>query len=52
MTDALLIKILNQLRRIADTLEKANKLTIEKQKAELEGKLTKAEKEWLKEKAV
>ena len=52
MTDALLIKILNTLKKIANELEKANKLTIEKQKAGLEGMLTKAEKEWLKEKAV
>ena len=38
--------------KIANELEKANKLTIEKQKAELKGMLTKSEKEWLKEKAV
>ena len=52
MTDALLIKILNQLKRIANELEKTNKLTLEKQKAELKGTFTKAEMEWIRKKAV
>ena len=52
MTDALLMKILNTLRRIANELERANKLTLEKQKAELKGTFTKAEMEWIRKKAV
>ena len=52
MTDALLIKILNQLKRIADGVEKSNKLTLEKQKADLKGTFTKAEIEGVRKKAI
>jgi len=40
-------KLLKQLKRIADALEKANELAKEKQKADLKGMLTKSETEWL-----
>ena len=36
-----------QLKRIADALEKANELSKEKQKANINGILTKSETEWL-----
>ncbi len=52
MTDVLLIQILNTLKRIADGVEKSNKLTLEKQKAELTGTFTKAEMEWIRQKAI
>ena len=39
--------IVIQLKRIADALEKTNELTKEKQKADINGMLTKAETEWL-----
>ena len=40
-------KLLKQLKRIADALEKANELVKEEQKADLKGMLTKSETEWL-----
>jgi len=40
-------KLLKQLKRIADALEKANELAKEKQKADINGMLTKSETEWL-----
>ena len=40
-------KLLKQLKRIADALEKTNELAKEKQKADINGMLTKAETEWL-----
>ena len=40
-------KLLKQLKRIADALEKTNELVKEKQKADINGMLTKAETEWL-----
>jgi len=40
-------KLLKQLKRIADELEKANELAKEKQKADINGMLTKSETEWL-----
>ncbi len=40
-------KLLKQLKRIADALEKANELSKEKQKADINGMLTKSEIEWL-----
>jgi len=40
-------KLLKQLKRIADALEKANELSKEKQKADINGMLTKSETEWL-----
>jgi len=39
--------IVIQLKRIADALEKANELSKEKQKADINGMLTKSETEWL-----
>ena len=39
--------IVIQLKRIADALEKTNELAKEKQKADINGMLTKAETEWL-----
>ena len=39
--------IVIQLKRIADALEKANELAKEKQKADINGMLTKSEIEWL-----
>ena len=39
--------IVIQLKRIADALEKTNELTKEKQKADINGMLTKSETEWL-----
>ena len=39
--------IVIQLKRIADALEKANELAKEKQKADINGMLTKSETEWL-----
>jgi len=39
--------IVIQLKRIADALEKANDLAKEKQKADINGMLTKSETEWL-----
>ena len=44
--------IVEQLVGIREELNQANKLEIEKQKARLNGTLTKAEKEWLKDGAV
>ena len=41
-----------QLLGIHEELHRANKLEIEKQKAQLNGTLTKAEKEWVKSGAV
>ena len=40
-------KLLKQLKRIADALEKTNELSKEKQKSDISGLLTKAETEWL-----
>ena len=40
-------RIVRQLIRIAEALEKTNKLSKEKQKADLKGMLTKSETEWL-----
>ena len=40
-------RIVRQLIRIAEALEKSNKLVKEKQKADLKGMLTKSETEWL-----
>ena len=39
--------IVIQLKRIADALEKTNELAKEKQKADINGMLTKSETEWL-----
>ena len=39
--------IRESLKRIADALEKANELSKEKQKADINGMLTKSETEWL-----
>ena len=39
--------LLKQLKRIADALEKTNELAKEKQKADINGMLTKSETEWL-----
>jgi hypothetical protein len=40
-------KLLKQLKRIADALEKTNELEKEKQKADINGMLTKSETAWL-----
>ena len=40
-------KLVKQLKRIADALEKTNELAKEKQKADINGMLTKSETEWL-----
>ena len=40
-------KLIKQLKRIADALEKTNELAKEKQKADIKGMLTKSETEWL-----
>jgi len=47
-----LVFIGKQLLGIREELHQANKLAIEKQKADLDRTLTKAEKEWLKDGAV
>ena len=44
--------IVEQLVGIREELNRANQLEIEKQKARLNGTLTKAEKEWLKNESV
>ena len=44
--------IVEQLVGIREELNQANKLEIEKQKARLNGTLTKAEKEWLKNESI
>ena len=44
--------IAKQLLGIREELNQANKLEIEKQKARLNGTLTKAEKEWLKNESI
>ena len=44
--------LVEQLLGIREELNQANKLEIEKQKARLDGTLTEAEKEWLKNESV
>ena len=44
--------IVKQLLGIREELNRANQLEIEKQKARLNGTLTKAEKEWLKNESI